>query len=76
MGFISSLHTKRIENKIDYVIDDELSLFTVSKTDRCHSQMNDVLYERDHKDTLFIKEDEKSTLYFLWREDYHINRII
>ena len=35
----------------DYVIDDELSLFTVSKTDRCHSQMNDVLYERDHKDT-------------------------
>lgn len=35
----------------DCVIDDELSLFTVSKTDRCHSQMNDVLYERDYKDT-------------------------
>ena len=35
----------------DCVIDDELSLFTVGKTDRCHSQMNDVLYERDYKDT-------------------------
>lgn len=35
----------------DYRIDDELFLFTADKTDKCHSPANDVLYERDRKDT-------------------------
>lgn len=35
----------------DFKIDDELSLFTVEKTDKCYSSANDVLYENDHRDT-------------------------
>lgn len=34
----------------DYVIDDELRLITVSKTDKCHSPVNDALYDKDGKD--------------------------
>lgn len=35
----------------DFKIDDELSLFTVAKTDKFHSQVNDVLLDKDGKDT-------------------------
>lgn len=41
----------------DYQIDDELSLFTVNKTDKCHSPMNDVLYEKDYKDTFLHEQN-------------------
>lgn len=34
----------------DYRIDDELFLFTVDKTDRCRSPMNDALYDKRGKD--------------------------
>lgn len=35
----------------DFKIDDELEVFTVTKTDRCYSSANDTLYEGDEKDT-------------------------
>lgn len=41
----------------DYVIDGELSLFTVDKTDKCHSTMNDVLYEGDKKDAFLHEQN-------------------
>lgn len=34
----------------DYVIDDELRLFTVDRTDRCYSGANDALYAKEGKD--------------------------
>ena len=34
----------------DHRIDEELSLFTVTRTDRCHSPANDVLYEGSGRD--------------------------
>lgn len=34
----------------DLKIDDELELFTVSNTEKCRSEANDTLYERDRKD--------------------------
>ncbi len=46
----------------DYEIDEELSLFTVKDTSKCHSPFNDVLYEKKKKDSfsheqnLMIKE--------------------
>lgn len=36
-------------------IDEELSLFTISQTDKCHSKANDCLYEEDQPD-LFLHE--------------------
>ena len=52
----------------DYVIDSELSLFTVNETNKCHSLMNDVLYEVDKKDAfsheqnLIITEDKTALI--------------
>lgn len=39
----------------DYQIDEELSVFTVSQTNKCYSPANDVLYEKNEKDS-FIHE--------------------
>lgn len=66
VGLKESLQTNEQVVLLDggYVIDDELTLFTVDKTDRCHSPMNDVLYERSEKDAflheqnLIISEDK------------------
>ena len=52
----------------DYVIDDELSLFTVKDTSRCRSTMNDTLYEGKERDTfgheqhLLIREDKTALI--------------
>ena len=52
----------------DYVIDSELSLFTVNETNKCYSLMNDVLYEGDKKDAfsheqnLIITEDKTALI--------------
>lgn len=35
----------------DYKIDEELSLFTVDKTENCYSSANDVLYDKNGRDT-------------------------
>lgn len=35
----------------DYKIDDELSLFTVNNIDKCYSTVNDVLYDKQGRDT-------------------------
>lgn len=51
----------------DYVIDDELSLFTVKDISKCYSMTNDVLYDSNgednfsHEQNLIIREN-KSTL--------------
>ncbi len=48
----------------DYQIDDELFLFTVKETYKCHSPANDVLYDKNGKDAfsheqnLIITEDQ------------------
>ena len=50
------------------MIDSELSLFTVNETNKCHSLMNDVLYEGDKKDAfsheqnLIITEDKTALI--------------
>lgn len=52
VGLVEGLQTKEqvILLDGDYVLDEELSLFTVEETDKCHSPVNDVLYEGDKKD--------------------------
>lgn len=48
----------------DYKIDDELSLFTVRKTNKCYSPVNNALYDEKGKDTfaheqnLLIEENQ------------------
>ena len=52
----------------DHIIDDELSLFTVSITDKCYSDANDSLYENGRKDdfsheqNLVIKEKQTAVI--------------
>lgn len=56
----------------DYKIDDELSLFTVSKTNKFYSPANKSLYDEKGKDTfrheqnLIISEKTGSTYYGMW----------
>lgn len=52
----------------DYKIDDELFLFTVNETDKCHSTVNDVLYDRNgrddfsHEQNLIITENHSALI--------------
>lgn len=52
----------------DYQIDDELSLFTVSHTDKCYSKANDALFAKGQKDdflhehNLIIKENQTALI--------------
>lgn len=52
----------------DYQIDDELSLFTVSHTDKCYSRANDALYTSGQKDdfshehNLIIRENQTALI--------------
>ena len=34
----------------DYIIDEELRLFTVNERNKCYSSANDVLYDKNGKD--------------------------
>ena len=52
----------------DYKIDDELTLFTVSDTAKCHSPANDVLYDHNgrdsfsHEQNLIITENQTALI--------------
>lgn len=52
----------------DYIVDDELSLFTVSNSDKCYSFANDSLYDRygkddfSHEQNLVIKEKKTAII--------------
>ena len=52
----------------DFVIDEELSLITVSQTDKCRCGVNDVFYECEKKDSftheqnLIVKEDKTALI--------------
>ncbi len=52
----------------DCIIDDELSLFTVSDSSRCHSPMNDVLLDKkgrdrfEHEQNLIIKQNKTALI--------------
>lgn len=52
----------------DYKIDEELSLFTVDKAEQCYSSANDVLYDKNGRDTfsheqnLIITEDQTAVV--------------
>ena len=52
VGIDSKLKSNRQVILLDgnYKIDDELSLFTVSKTNKCYSSANDALYGENGKD--------------------------
>lgn len=61
-------HSQVVLVEGDYQIDDELSLFTVSQTDKCYSNANDALYAKGKKDDFFhehnliIKENQRALI--------------
>lgn len=52
----------------DYQIDEELYLFTIKERDKCHSRANDVLYDKNgrdsflHEQNLVIKENQTALI--------------
>ncbi len=62
------LHPQVILLNGDYQIDEELFLFAVSKTDKCHSPANDTLFDQNGKDrfahehSLLIMEEQTALI--------------